>query len=248
MSKSRPKLYRALTLLTLVLAFAGAADAKPSFKSGFSSRSSSSSLSSSSSHSSSFPSSSSSSKSGGFGSFSRSASAPPQKADSALSQQLSKQQSEANALRTLDARRAAAATPAPAPANAMPANAAPPPPAAPYGAPMQAPGQTVVVHQDSGFGNLITGYLFGRMASGHSGYHNGGYNNGGYANDGSYPNGGPGYNSAPQSGGSFFGSLLRMIVWIAILAALTWLVVKIVKRVRVRRDADKPNYSFERNH
>ena len=148
------KTYQVAFMLSLLvpLAHVDAADAKPStsssFKGGFSSQRSSSSASSSS-------------KSGGFGSFSRrstssdapaqaskpsggfgsfgSGAAAPQKSDSALSQKLNKNTAEANALRTLDARRQAQADAArdtrPVPgyehgASGQPAPTYAPPPAA----------------------------------------------------------------------------------------------------------------------
>ena len=119
------KTYQVAFMLSLLvpLAHVDAADAKPStsssssFKGGFSSQRSSSSASSSSSSKSggsfgSFSRRSTSSdapaqaskRSGSFGSFGSGA-ATPQKSDSALSQKLNKNASEANALRTLDAHR-----------------------------------------------------------------------------------------------------------------------------------------------
>jgi hypothetical protein len=45
------------------------------------------------------------------------------------------------------------------------------------------------------------------------------------------------------SGGSIFGTVL----WLLVLALIGWAVVFAWRRVRARREAGKPNYSFERN-
>jgi hypothetical protein len=241
--------------LLLPLAHVGAADARPSssssFKSGFSSQRSSSSKPSYSSAKSSgtsfgsFSRRSSSSdaapppaqpsrSSGGFGAFG-SGSAAPQKSDSALSQKLDRNTSEANALRTLDARRQAQADAArdtrPVPGYEQGRNAptyAPPP--------VQQPQAPVIVRQDSGLGHVIAGAVIANASRGaHAG--NNGYP-GGYG--GGSAGGAP---SASGGGTSFLGVFMTLCV----LALIGWGVYFLWRRLRRSRDAKKPNYSFERN-
>lgn len=252
--------------LLLPLAHVGSADARPttsssSFKSGFSSHRSSSSSSSS------MKPSYSSAKSGGFGSFSRHSSsaaaapapaqsstadrpsggfgsfgggaAAPRKSDSALSQKLNKDASEANALRTLDARRQAQEQAArdtrPVPGYEHGANAQPaPPPQYGQGQQPQAP---IIVRQDSGLGHVIAGAVLANMARG------------AHANNNGYPGG---YPSAPggapmppaRAGGTSF---LGVFMTLCVLALVGWAVYFVWRRVRRSRAAKKPNYSFERN-
>lgn len=174
--------------------------------------------------------------SGSFGSFVRGAAqAQPQKSDSALSQQLSKNASQARAMQTLDQRnaeKAAQNAPQPAPGYAQSA------PAQPANAPGPAPGPiTVIVHQDSGgLGHVVAGAMIARSMNAH-------------AHAGYYP--APGYNGAPaapqSSGGSFFGTLLTLL-FLALIAWGVWFAWRGIRRRRAAlRDANKPNYSFERN-
>ena len=204
----------ALALL-VPLAHVGTVDARPSssssFKSGFSSQRSSPparpSYSSAKSSGTSFGSFSRRSappdaapqpgrSSGGFGSFGR-GSATPQKSDSALSRKLDRNTSEANALRTLDARRQAQADAArdtrPVPGYEQGRSAptyAPPP--------VQQPQPPVIVRQGSGLGHVIAGAMIANASRGaHA-------NNNGYAGGGS---------SAPAGGGtSFLGVFLTLCV------------------------------------
>jgi hypothetical protein len=249
--------------LLLPLAHVGAVDAKPSssssFKSGFSSQRSSSpsrpSYSSAKSSGTSFGSfsrrSSSSSSpdvapepaqpgrsSGGFGSFG-SGSATPQKSDSALSRKLDKNASEANALRTLDARRQAQADAArdtrPVPGYEQGASGRGAPGYAPTYAPppvqqQQAP---VVVRQDSGLGHVIAGAMIANASRGAHASNNG--YPGGYAG-GAAP--------APAGGGTSF---LGVFMTLCVLALIGWGVYFLWRRLRRSREAKKPNYSFERN-
>jgi hypothetical protein len=241
--------------LLLPLAHAGSADAKPatsssSFKSGFSSQRSSSparpSYSSAKSSGTSFgsfsrrPSSSDAAPpapppparpSGGFGSFGG-GSAAPQKSDSALSQQLNRNTSEANALRTLDARRQAQADasrdtrPVPGYEQGAPAYAPPPP---------QQPQPPVVVRQDSGLGHVIAGAVLANAARGaHA-------NNNGYP--GGYPPAAGGAPAAHGGGTSFLG----LFITLCVLALIGWGLYFAWRRLRRGRAAKKPNYSFERN-
>jgi hypothetical protein len=239
--------------LLLPLAHVGAVDAKPSssssFKSGFSSQRSSSpsrpSYSSAKSSGTSFGSFSrrsappdaapqQSKSSGGFGSFGR-GSATPQKSDSALSQKLDKNTSEANALRTLDARRQAQADAArdtrPVPGYEQGASSRGAPTYAPP--PVQQPQPPVVVRQDSGLGHVIAGAMIANASRGaHAG--NNGYP-GGYAGG-----------AAPASAGGGT-SFLGVFVTLCVLALIGWGIYFAWRRLRRSREAKKPNYSFERN-
>lgn len=253
--------------LLLPLAQAGVADAKPttshssSFKSGFSSKSSSSKSSSHSKSSSGFGAFSrrsaaapadngsadgggaASKPSGGFGAFGRAAAAP-QRSDSALSRKLDQDAAQANALRTLDARRQAQdqarnqaardTRPVPGYEQAgQPAGMAAPAPV-----PAQAP---IIVRQDSGIGNVIAGAVLANAA--HRAHANNGYPGSG---GGSIGNVGTS-TGAPSSGGSALGGFLHLVLWLCVLSALGWGIYVVWRRVQRRRAANKPNYSFERN-
>jgi hypothetical protein len=255
------KTYQVAFMLSLLvpLVHVDAADARPStsssFKGGFSSQRSSPASSTSSSKSGGFgsfsrrPASSDASvqapkRSGGFGSFG-SAAATPQKSDSALSQHLNRNASEANALRTLDARRQAQADAArdtrPVPgyepgASGQQAPSYAPPPAYPQPQP-QAP---IIVRQDSGLGHVIAGAVLANAARGAHANGNSGY-------PGAYPSTPAGGTMAPapgRTGGvSFFGLFLTLCM----LALAGWIVYFVWRRMRRAREAKKPNYSFERN-
>jgi len=254
------KTYQVAFMLSLLvpLAHVDAADAKPStsssFKGGFSSQRSSSSAASSS-------------KSGGFGSFSRrstSADAPaqaskqsgsfgsfgsgaaaPQKSDSALSQKLNKTTAEANALRTLDARRQSQADAArdtrPVPGHEQGASGQQAPSYTPPAAyPQPQPPAPIIVRQDSGLGHVIAGAVLANAARGAHANGNNGY-------PGAYPStpaGGSMAAAPARTGGvSFFGLFLTLCV----LALVGWIVYYAWRRMRRAREAKKPNYSFERN-
>jgi hypothetical protein len=185
-----------------------------------------------------------------------------------MSRKLDKQSAEANALRTLDERRAAQAArnPARPPDNAgmPPANGygsgttwGPAPAQAPTQVPTQAP---IIVRQDSGLGNVVVGAMIARSASNAHANNNG--SGGGY-----YPapggaggdlatkvgadavdtaaGGKPGGGSA--AGGSVPGAIARTVLWLLVLALIGWAAYIAWKRVKRRREANKPNYSFERN-
>jgi hypothetical protein len=190
---------------------------------------------------------------------------------------MDQERSEANALRTLDERRAAQAAreqsnaARPAQGTGQPAGGyaddrrAPPPQGYGYGqAPAQAP---IIVNQNggSGLGNVVAGVILGRAAA--NAHANGNNNNGGYypapsgsaggladqAGAGSVgANGGAtgGVNAgapASKGGGSALGAIVRGFVWLCVLALVGWGIWFALKRRKARRDADKPNYSFERN-
>jgi hypothetical protein len=245
--------------LLMPLAHVGSADARPStssssFKSGFSSQRSASPKPSYSS-----------AKSGSFGSFGRRSSstdapaqpaapaparssgsfgsfgggAAPQKSDSALSQTLNKNASEANALRTLDARRQAQSDAArdtrPVPGYEQGASSQPAPTYAPP--PVQQPQAPIIVRQDSGLGHVIAGAVLANAARGaHA-------NNNGYP--GGYPSTPGGGSAAPAHGGGT--SFLGLFVTLCVLALVGWALYFAWRRVRRSREAKKPNYSFERN-
>jgi hypothetical protein len=248
--------------LLLPLAHVGAVDARPtsssSFKSGFSSQRSSSSTSSSKPSYSSAKSSGTSfgsfsrrasssdtaapaqpsRSSGGFGSFGGGQSAP-RKSDSALSQKLDKNTSEANALRTLDARRQAQADAArdtrPVPGYEQGASGHSAPTYAPP--PVQQQQAPVIVRQDSGLGHVIAGAMIANAARGAHASNNGypGGASGGYSG-GAAP--------APSGGGTSF---LGVFLTLCVLALIGWGVYFVWRRLRRSREAKKPNYSFERN-
>jgi hypothetical protein len=224
--------YLLLVAAALVVAPGAGAEARPaatgSFKSGFSQQRAAPAPSK---------------PAGSFGSFGSAHKAPDtapagQKSDSALSRRLDKQAPESNALRTLDERRAAQQ---PArdirPVPAYEDRAAPAP--APMPAPQPAP---IIVQQgsSSGIGQVMTGYVLGRMASGAS--HNNA-NNGGVASTANTANTAS-IGQPPQR--SFFGGVLQLFMWLMLWSALAWLAWFSVKRWRAKRAASQPNYSFER--
>lgn len=198
-------------------------------------------------------------KSGMFGSFGSStpkhgdgAAPAPQKSDSALSQSLNKGQSEANALRTLDERRAAEAArnaPPPAPMSPQPSDQR-------YGSRgndhgdyrpsggMQLPSPAPIIinngNNNSGLMNVITGFLLARATSPAHAQTNG--YPGTVAHNGQVTN-----TPAASSGGGFFTSLLRTFAWLAILATIGWLVYFGWKFLRRGSAPSRANYSFERN-
>jgi hypothetical protein len=247
------KTYQVALVLSLLVPMAHAVDAKPSssgFKSGFSSQ-----RTSSASHTSSAP-----ARSGGFGSFGKRAAPPdapapakpsggfgsfgggqaaPQKSDSALSQKLNKNASEANALRTLDARRQANADAArdtrPVPGYEQGASGQP----APTYAPPQQQQAPVIVRQDSGLGHVLAGAMIANAARGaHA-------SNNGYP--GAYPSTGNGGVTAPATTRGGGTSFIGLFFTLCVLVAIAWGVYFMWRRVQRARAAKKPNYSFERN-
>jgi uncharacterized protein YgiB involved in biofilm formation len=197
-----------------------------------------------------------------------------------MSRKLDRERSEANALRTLDERRAAqaaqernnAARPAPGGSYADDRRA-PPPQGYGYGqapAPAQPP---VIVQQNggSGLGHIVAGAILARsMSNAHANNNNNGANNNG-SNGGYYPApSGSAGDLANQAGAGSVGagsvgagtaaagqarpaapassgSVLGTIVWLCVLALVVWGIWRVMKRRKARREADKPNYSFERN-
>lgn len=191
-------------------------------------------------------------RSGGFGSFGGAPARNGQASDSALSRRLDKNASEANALRTLDERRAAQqgagrdTRPVPGYEERQAAAPAGVPMPAPMPAPMQIPAPApVIVRQDSGIGQVATGYVLGRMANG-GGSSNGAQN---LPNVGGYPGKIVGTATVDQApaGRSFFGGVLHLLMWLIAAAAIFWLGYFAFRRLRRRRAANQPNYTFERN-
>jgi hypothetical protein len=282
-----------LLALFLPVAAEVSADSRPSksssYKSGFSSQKSSSTSSNRSSSSSS----ATSGRNGGFGSFGNSAprqerQAMPQRSDSALSQSMNKSNAQSNALRTLEARRAAqeaARAPKemqPVPAGPLPANGQ----SGQYGnndsrrsadngqrnsggnsgygsggynggyngGGMPAP---VIVQQNSGLVNMITGFLLAKATSSNqprsntnNSYPNNGSSSGAVSSDNSGMAAAAGANGIPvqsQPKSSWGMAILRTMAWLAILAVLGWLVYFGWKFLRRGKAPSTANYSFERN-
>jgi hypothetical protein len=199
---------------------------------------------------------------GGFGSFGGAPSQAAQRSDSAFSQKLNKNASEANALRTLEQRRAAQAAREARPvpgyenrpqngandrdygnANSQPYNR---PYNQPSNAQMPMPSQPPVIvnnNNGGGMGAVVTGMVLGQMASGARAGNNG------YPGQvgGAVPPTSTATVDQPPQGRSFFGSVLRTFMWLMVLSVVAWLAWFAYKRVRRGRAASKPNYSFERN-
>lgn len=238
-------------LLALFFSAALTADARPSksssFKSGFSSQKASPARSSGSfgsfgprqSQPARAPEAAPASRSGGFGSFSNAAGNGAQRSDSSLSQGLDKGAAQANAIRTLEARRRAeqdamnaAARPVPSgplPHNERVANRDGDLTRGQH-YPMQAP---VIIQQQgsSGIGNMITGFLLAKATTPTRASANG------------YP-AQPG--AVPASGSSFFTSMLRTFAWLLILTVIGWSAYFAWKFLRRGKAPSQANYSFER--
>jgi hypothetical protein len=153
------------------------------------------------------------------------------------------------------------------PAGGQPDSARMPPPngygAGPAYGPAQVPAQApIIVRQDSGLGHVVAGAIIARSAA--NAHANNHYNNGG----GYYPapsgSGGDlanqagagsvagsaaatGVQAGGAGGGSVFGAIVRTVLWLLVLALIGWAAYYAWKRVKSRREANKPNYSFERN-
>ncbi|SHM91505.1 hypothetical protein SAMN05192549_103215 [Duganella sacchari] len=218
-----------------------------SYKSGFSSQ-----KSNSAAHS--RPAPPAANRQSGPGAFGQQTGSPaqPQRATSAMSRDVDQSAARANALKTLDERRAAANAPPPLPPlndslrqpqqARAPVYQLPPPVYAP-----PASGSNALMHG-------VLGFMLGRaMSQSHQpvAYP---------TTQGSQPvpqagaatdsagmvTGMPGLGTpAPAPQPSFGASVLRWFVWLMVLSALVWLVVYFVRKLRRLRAA--PNYSFERN-
>ncbi|MFB9246092.1 hypothetical protein IV454_06265 [Massilia antarctica] len=213
---------------------------------------------------------------GGFGSFGGApaqqdsgSQAGLQKPGSVLSQRLTKGSAEANALRTLEARRAAEQA-----ANA-PREIKPVPSGGQYGSGNAGqygnnsggqysgngngqyngngmPAPIIVPQNNNGMGSAILGFLLGRSMSNshaHSGYP-GNTNNSGMVgtNPGSGTTGtGPVAGAEVPPERSFGKSLLRTFVWLVILSVLAWGAYLGWKFLRRGKAPSTANYTFDRN-
>lgn len=175
---------------------------------------------------------------GGFGSFGSAPAGNAQKSDSALSQRLDRNASESNALRTLDARRAAqdqAARDArgdtrPVPGYEYRQNGPAPTPFQQQQQPSQ--------RSNSGLGGVVTGMVLGQIANGAHARNNG------YPGQMSSGTSSATVNQAPART-SFFGGVMRMFMWLVVLSAIGWLVYFLVQRKRRKSAENKPHYTFE---
>ena len=196
----------------------------------------------------------------GPGAFGKSAGSPasaqPQRNTSAMSRDVDQSAARANALRTLEARRAAAnAQPLP------PLNDTLQRPRQAGTAPAYQTPQPVYqppVQQSSGAGLMhgLMGFMLGRAMSQSNqpvSYPtvNGGQQPaaqpaagmvGGMPGLGDAPTVAP---AAPQQ--SFGASVLRWFIWLSMLSAMVWAVVYAVRKLRRPRAGNQSNYSFERN-
>jgi hypothetical protein len=99
----------------------------------------------------------------------------------------------------------------------------------------------VIVRQDSGLGNIVAGAVLANAA--HRAHANPGYYPSPAGNAGNAGNMGAGQAGGASSSIGFFGLFVRLFI----LALVCWAIYFAWKRLRRRRDADKPNYTFERN-
>ncbi|WP_332852635.1 hypothetical protein [Duganella sp. S19_KUP01_CR8] len=265
------KSFHTALLLTLCLALGtdGLAEARPSshsgtsssYKSGFSSQKNNSTRSS--------PVAPPANRQSGPGAFGKApgspASATPRNT-SAASRDLDQSAAQANALKTLDARRAAAAAPTTPPPPPLSDTVSRSQPSPVYQAPpvyQQAP---VIVQQPSnGLMHGVLGFMLGRaMSQSHQPV--------------SYPtttapaagspapapadnaavqagmvNGMPGLGDpvpaaqAPAPAPSFLATVARWLVWLGVLSVMAWALVYTVRKLRRLRSGNATNYSFERN-
>jgi hypothetical protein len=122
-----------------------------------------------------------------------------------------------------------------------------------YGpAPAQPP---IIVRQDSGLGHVVAGAIIARSAANaHANNNNNGSGYypapGGGGGDLAAKAGANGVDTAAggkAGGGSVFGAIVRTVLWLLVLALIGWVAYTIWKRAKSRREASKPNYSFERD-
>jgi hypothetical protein len=264
------KSFHSVLVLVICLAMAGnaPAEARPgqhsgtssSYKSGFSSQKNNPGRSK--------PAPPPASRQSGPGAFGKApgspASAQPQRNTSAMSRDVDQSAARANALRTLEARRAAADAPPLPPLNdtlrrpqAAPGYQTPPPV---YQPPVQ---------QSSGNGLMhgLLGFMLGRAMSQSNqpvSYPTTGNGQPPAAQPANGPVAGDAAAGAGMIGGmpgleapaaapplppepSFGASMLRWFIWLSVLSVLVWTVVYSVRKLRRLRAGNTPNYSFERN-
>jgi hypothetical protein len=260
------KSFHSALLLTLCLALGSSAlaEARPSshsgtsssYKSGFSSQKSNSSKSSPVAP----PAANRQSGPGAFGKAPGSPASATPRNTSAASRDLDQSAAQANALKTLDARRAAAATPAPLPPNDTVLR---PQQSPVYQAPPVYQQPPVIVQQpSSGLMHGVLGFMLGRaMSQSHQpvSYPTTSSDNGGgtapVATDAQsgMVNGMPGLGApvpaappaAPEP--SFGATVARWFVWLSVLSVIGWALVYTVRKLRRLRTGNATNYSFERN-
>ncbi|WP_229219328.1 hypothetical protein [Duganella sp. BJB1802] len=180
---------------------------------------------------------------------------------SAASRDLDQSAAQANALKTLDARRAAAAAPtAPPPLNDTVSR---PQPSPVYQAPPVYPQAPIIVQQpSSGLMHGVLGFMLGRaMSQSHQpvSYPTA---TAPVASGGQAPvdssaaqvgmvNGMPGLGdpvpAAPPPAPSFLARVARWLVWLGVLGVMAWAAVYTVRKLRRLRAGNTTNYSFERN-
>jgi hypothetical protein len=263
------KSFQSAVVLMVCLAMAGnaPAEARPgqhsgtssSYKSGFSSQKSNASRGR--------PAPPPASRQSGPGAFGKAAGSPasaqPQRNTSAMSRDVDQSAARANALRTLEGRRAAA--------NAQPL----PPLNDTLRSPQPSPGYQTPppvylppAQQSSGNGLMhgLMGFMLGRAMSQSNQPVSYPTVNGGQQPAGQPPavasdaaagagmvGGMPGLGEAPRAAPaappaqSFGASVLRWFIWLAMLSAVAWTVLYAVRKLRRARAANTPNYSFERN-
>ena len=254
------KSFHSALLLTLCLALGthGMAEARTSshsgtsssYKSGFSSQKSNSTRST--------PAAPPASRQSGPGAFGKAAGSPASampRNTSAASGDLDQSAAQANALKTLDARRAAAAAPPPNDTVSRPQ------PSPVYQTPpvyQQAP--IIVQQPSSGLMHGVLGFMLGRaMSQSHQPVSypatTGPVVSGGQAPADSSAaqvgmvNGMPGLGdpvpAAPPP--SFLARVARWLVWLGVLGVMAWAAVYTVRKLRRLRAGNATNYSFERN-
>ena len=257
------KSFHSALLLTLCLALGSSAlaQARPSshsgtsssYKSGFSSQKSNSSKST--------PSAPPANRQSGPGAFGKAPGSPASvtpRNTSAASRDLDQSAAQANALKTLDARRAAAATPAPQP----PSDTVLRPQQAPaYQAPPVYQQPVMVQQPSSGLMHGVLGFMLGRaMSQSHQPVSIPTTSNGNGNGNGTAPaatdaqsgmvNGMPGLGApvpAAPLRSSFGATVARWLVWLSVLSVLGWALVYTVRKLRRLRAGNTTNYSFERN-
>lgn len=181
---------------------------------------------------------------------------------SAASRDLDQSAAQANALKTLDARRAAAAAPSAPPPLSDTVSRSQPAPV--YQAPpvyQQAP--IIVQQPSSGLMHGVLGFMLGRaMSQSHQpvsypttttpAIGNPAPADTGAAQAGMV-NGMPGLGDpvpaaqAPAPAPSFLATVARWLVWLGVLSVMVWAVVYTVRKLRRLRAGNATNYSFERN-
>jgi hypothetical protein len=237
----------------------------PSYKSGFSSQKSNSARSK--------PASPPAGRQSGPGAFGKApgspASAQPQRNSSSMSRDMDQSAARANALKTLDARRAAASAPPPLP----PVNdtVMRPQPQPVYQTPPPAYQGPVYQQPSNGLMHGLLGFMLGRAMSQSSqpvsyptvnqGQSNGQANGqgsgqaSGQADGGGMVAGMPGLGApapapapAPAAPAQSFGaSVLRWFIWLGVLSIMAWAAVYVVRKLRRLRAGNSTHYSFERN-